>query len=137
MQYLLGHLAVRIHRDDQGACFHPSALAVFIDRAAGTIVPRRAAASFNRFFGGSETLEQAQTLSAKKRKEEEEFVAWEKRIAEGRLGVALRELYSVTAEFEYLGGEDAVIPPEKPALQDRWWWLRNRKTALQSRVQQG
>jgi len=47
MQYLLGHLAVRIHRDDQGACFYPSALAVFIDRAAWMTVPRRAAASFN------------------------------------------------------------------------------------------
>jgi len=47
MQYLLGHLAVRLHRDDQGACFHPSALAVFFDRPADTIVPRRGAASFN------------------------------------------------------------------------------------------
>ncbi|MCX6546926.1 MAG: hypothetical protein NTW40_02615, partial [Acidobacteria bacterium] len=47
MQYLLGHLAVRIHRDDQGACFYPSALAVFIDRAAWMTVPRRAAASFD------------------------------------------------------------------------------------------
>ena len=38
---------MRIHRDDQGACFHPSALAVFIDRPAWTTVPRRVAASFN------------------------------------------------------------------------------------------
>ena len=38
---------MRIHRDDQGACFYPSALAVFIDRAASMTVPRRAAASFN------------------------------------------------------------------------------------------
>jgi len=90
-----------------------------------------------RFFGGSETLEQAQLLVAKEWKEEEEFVAWKKRIAEGRLGVALLELYSVTAEFDYLGGEDAVIPPEKTALQGRWWWLRNRKIALEARVRQG
>jgi len=58
MQYLLGHLAVRIHRDDQGACFYPSALAVFIDRAASMTVPRRAAASFNseHFVGGGTEL---------------------------------------------------------------------------------
>jgi hypothetical protein len=39
---------VLIHRNDQGACFYLSALAVCYDRAAGTLVPRREAASFNR-----------------------------------------------------------------------------------------
>jgi hypothetical protein len=50
MQHLLGHLAVLIHRNDQGACFYLSALAVCYDRAAGTLVPRREAASFNHDF---------------------------------------------------------------------------------------
>lgn len=84
----------------------------------------------------SVSIDPNQTFLERDRKEVERL-AWMKRIAEGLLGVALRELYAVTAEFESLGGEGTAIPPEKIDRRARWRWLRSRMTALQSRVQQG